>query len=22
GHSIETQVIASRNSHYCPTCQK
>ncbi|WP_137685908.1 bifunctional DNA-formamidopyrimidine glycosylase/DNA-(apurinic or apyrimidinic site) lyase [Staphylococcus sp. J] len=22
GHSIETQVIASINSHYCPTCQK
>ncbi|PAK91200.1 hypothetical protein B8X04_17765 [Brevibacterium casei] len=19
---METQVIASRNSHYCPTCQK
>lgn len=22
GHPIETEVIASRNSHYCPTCQK
>ncbi|MCU5746091.1 bifunctional DNA-formamidopyrimidine glycosylase/DNA-(apurinic or apyrimidinic site) lyase [Staphylococcus sp. SQ8-PEA] len=21
GHSIQTQVIATRNSHFCPTCQ-
>ena len=22
GHSIETKVIASRNSHFCPNCQR
>ncbi|TBW89931.1 Fpg/Nei family DNA glycosylase, partial [Staphylococcus hominis] len=22
GHSIETKVIAGRNSHFCPNCQR